>query len=177
MHGRSPSALPLVAVPDELTSVHPVSRGLLILRRVGVRVPAILGAAVLLVATPAAAIGSFSSSVFKFTTVVKDDGRGKAGGWQEASAPLTFGDARGLIPRIWTCNVTVGMPLRAVAYGPVLSNFAAEVAASVATRAPGVVMHLKEEWLTADFCLAFKNEMNKVFREDYERLGAKVSVP
>src|SRR5262245_1060787 len=59
---------------------------------------------------PTSGVSGFASSVFKFTTTVPDDGEGKAGGWQEATATLNFFRWTSLLPEAWSCTVTVGMP-------------------------------------------------------------------
>jgi hypothetical protein len=56
--------------------------------------------------------GGFSPAVFKFVTTVPDDGQGKAGGWQEATATLQFSDGRQVPTLLWTCTMRVGMPIR-----------------------------------------------------------------
>jgi hypothetical protein len=129
----------------------------------------------LLAAMPAAAIGSFSRSLFRFRVTVKDDGKAEPGGWQEATTQLNFVDARLLLPKTWSCRVTVGMPLRSSAYGRISTDSAAEMSASVATDASQRVMHRQPEWLTAEFCRAFIIEMKDLFRKNYPGLGAKVS--
>jgi len=157
--------------------VQPICRDRLVMLRFVARVSTILATAALFAAPPAAASGSFSSSLFTFVTTVQDDGKKEPGGWQEASAPLRFVDARGIIPRIWTCSLTIGMPLRAAAYGQISPVSAAEKSAFVATKASVNVMHRQEEWLTAEFCIAFKDEVNRIFRQDYKGLGARANVP
>jgi hypothetical protein len=133
--------------------------------------------AALLVAMPALAIGRFSPSIFRFGTILNDDGKGEAGGWQEASADLSFVDTRTLIPHAWTCRITVGMPLRAVALGRIPPGMAAEMSANVATDASGVVMHSRPSWLGAEFCVALKVEMLSMFAGRHPQLGARVTSP
>ena len=139
--------------------------------------PTAIVAAVLLASSPAEAVGAFSPSVFPFTIKVQDDGTGAAGGWQEASALLKFVDTRPLPPRLWSCRITVGMPLRAATHGRISPAFAAGTAASVATEASTKVMHRQPEWMTAEFCVAFVAEMNSLFLKDHRSLGARVNGP
>jgi len=127
--------------------------------------------AALLVAGPALAIGSFSPSAFKFATTVPDDGKADPAGWQEASAELNFVDTRSIIPHLWSCRVRVGMPLRTGALGPVSPESAAEMSAGIATEASGTVIHSRPEWLGAEFCVAFKEEMTRLFRRDHPSLA------
>lgn len=133
--------------------------------------------AALLVAGPTLAIGRFSPSVFKFATIVKDDGQADPAGWQEASAELKFVDTRSGIPRAWSCPMRVGMPLRTGGLGRISPESAAEMSANIATDASGTVMHSREAWLAAEFCVAFKEEMYRLFRRDHPLLGARVNSP
>jgi hypothetical protein len=137
----------------------------------------ILAVSVLLLATPALAIGGFSPSLFKFAPGVRDDGQDLAAGWQVANAELRFVDTRPVIPRIWSCHVTVGMPLRTAVLGRISPEAAAEMTADIATAASTRVMRSRQEWLSAEFCKAFKNEMNLLFFENHRGLGAKVTSP
>jgi len=133
--------------------------------------------AALLVTGPAIAIGHFLPSAFKFTTILPDDGKADPAGWQEASAKLNFADARSVIPRAWSCRMRVGMPLRTGGLGRISPETAAEMSADIAPDASGTVMHSREEWLAAEFCLAFKEEMTRLFRRDHPLLGARVNSP
>lgn len=141
------------------------------------RAPLLIATAVLLVAAPAWAIGRFSPSLFEFVTTTKDDGKDEAGGWQEASAQLKLVDTRPVISRMWTCRIRVGMPLRTAAMGRISPTSAAEMAADLATEASSGVMHRRPDWMTAEFCKAFKDEMNDLFLDRYDRLGARVNFP
>jgi len=67
------------------------------------------------------------------------------------------------------------MPLRAEVLGRISPDHAAELTAEVATKASTQVMHRQTEWLTADFCRAFREEMLLLFREDHKLLGARVN--
>ena len=133
--------------------------------------------AALLVAGPALAIGRFLPSVFKFATTIPDDGKADPAGWQEASAELNFVDTRSIIPRAWSCRMRIGMPLRTGGLGRISPEAAAEMSADIAADASGTVMHSREEWLAAEFCLEFKKEMNRLFVERHPLLGARVNSP
>jgi len=141
------------------------------------RLVPLVALAALLVAMPALAIGRFSPSVFKFVTTVPDDGKEDSTGWQQASAELNFVDTRSVIPRAWSCRVRIGMPLRTSALGRISPESAAEMSANIATDASGNVMHRRPEWLTAEFCSAFKDEMLSLFAGRHPRLGARVNSP
>lgn len=141
------------------------------------RLVPLVALAALLAAMPALAIGRFSPSIFKFVTTVPDDGEGEAGGWQKASTDLNFVDTQTLIPHVWSCRITVGMPLRTVAHERISPESAAEMSANIATDASGVVMHSRPEWLTAEFCQALKVEMLAMFADLHPDLGARVTSP
>jgi hypothetical protein len=138
---------------------------------------ALLAFAALLAASPALAIGSFSPDVFKFAPVVQDDHQDEGAGWQTATARLKFVDTRPEVPKIWACTVTISVPLRTVALGRISPDYAAEAAADIATDASETVMHSQNEWLTAPYCKAFKDEMNRLFAVRYSGLGARVTSP
>lgn len=121
-----------------------------------------------------AGVGRFSSSLFRFVSIIPDDGRDRGGGWQEASAVLKFVDGRHLIPAVWSCRVTVGMPFRTGAWGPITPEYAAEISATLATDASTIVMQRRAEWLPALYCAEFIAEMRSMFRDRYDGLGARV---
>jgi hypothetical protein len=118
---------------------------------------------------------AFSAAVFRFVTIVRDDGEGKAGGWQEASPKLKFSDWRHpFVPRFWACRITIGVPLRAEVYGTISPAQAAAVTAAIATDASSEVMHEREEWLPSEYCFALADRMQTMFRARYLRMGARV---
>ena len=116
----------------------------------------------------------FSASNFKFSTMVQDDGRGKAGGWQRASAVLKFADWRGFGPNFWQCSLTVGVPIRSEAAGRISPEQAAQITAAVATEASSVVMHSRPAWVGAAYCIAFREKMREMFSSRY-RIAATVA--
>jgi len=120
-------------------------------------------------------VAGFSASLFNFKTVVEDDGEGKGGGEQMANATLTFIDGRQLFPEMWTCNVTIRMPLRTEAFGKISAQQAAKIAASVSTRASKDVMHSQSSWQPTLFCIRFGNRMQEIFDKDYKGLGGRAS--
>lgn len=124
-----------------------------------------------------AQVAGFSASLFKFQTIVEDDGKDSAGGWQQTNAILGFSDGRGnIVPQVWTCNVTIGMPLRTTLDGAISASKAAQIAAKVTTDASGAVMDKQTNWLPALFCIAFERAMRDIFKDKYKSLGARVSV-
>jgi len=51
----------------------------------------------------------FSPAAFPFRIDVRDNGKGKAGGWQKTSPVLSFADTREVFsPKYWNCAITVG---------------------------------------------------------------------
>jgi hypothetical protein len=119
---------------------------------------------------------AYSPSLFQFVTTIPDDGKGAGGGWQVATARLNFVDARQLLmPKTWSCIVEVGMPLRTAADGRISARYAAQVTADIATEASPRVMLLKPQWMQADFCDQFGEEMLRLFRKRYRTLGARAT--
>jgi hypothetical protein len=81
-------------------------------------------------------INGFSRSVFKFAVIIPDNGEGKGGGWQQATATLDFYRwTTTILPESWTCTITVGMPMRTAVFGPISAQRAANMTATVATTA------------------------------------------
>ena len=118
------------------------------------------------------AIGSYSPSLFKFTTTLMDDGEGAAGGYQEATAPtVKFVDGRQSPPASWTCSVWVGMPVRTEKEGKISPSRAAEIAADVLTIASGVTMKSKPVWIKGAFCAQLEVDMRRVFKAAYLNVG------
>jgi hypothetical protein len=118
-------------------------------------------------------IGGFSASMFQFSTQVEDGGHDQGGGYQTAGAKLRFVDPRQTPTAMWACSVTLGMPLRTKKFGKISPARAAQISADVATSASHTVMHSRGAWLRITFCLAFQDEMNRLFGQDYEGLGAR----
>lgn len=112
-------------------------------------------------------LGRFRADNFNFVTIVADDGKDPAGGWQEATTALAFAHNLDVVV---TCKVHIGMPLRAEAWGPISHGTAAIYSANVANAAAGVL------WPTdlpaGIFCSKLKGEMQKQFDGTYPKLGA-----
>ncbi|MEO7330656.1 MAG: hypothetical protein ABI193_18925 [Minicystis sp.] len=121
-------------------------------------------------------MGSYSASLFKFATQVADDGKGRGGGWQIASATVKFVDGRQDPPAAWTCNLGVGVVIRSEYYKTISPEYAAEATAEVLTDASSLTMHTKDAWIAALFCSKLKDKMNAVFGEQYPSLGARVTL-
>lgn len=119
--------------------------------------------------------GTFSPSVFKFVTVVPDDGTGVAGGWQQAASTLKFIRWISVVPESWTCSIKVGMPLRTGMFGVISAQQAATITAGVATVASKTVMDLKPPLPPGIYCIKLKAEMASMFASPaYTGLGAKM---
>lgn len=120
------------------------------------------------------AIGGYSASLFKFKTTVPDDGEGLGGGAQQASTSLNFVDGRQDPPQSWSCSLTVELPIRTSTRGVISASKAAEMSAEAATVASGLVMHSRDSWLPASFCIKFKEGMQKTMAALYPGCGARV---
>ena len=116
----------------------------------------------------------FSTSIFMFATTVADDGKGDAAGWQVATATLKFDRWISLLPEAWACQVTIGMPVRAEAYGKISPQQAAIITTEVANNASEFVMHNPEGLPPGIFCSKFKPTMQLLFDGQYKLLGAKM---
>jgi len=105
-----------------------------------------------------------------FVTTVPDDGEGPAGGWQQWSGVLTLADG---ITDVYSCSVTIGMPLRTSAIGMIPSFVAAHYSAEVANEAADAL------WPTplpqGIFCTRFINQMQTLFGANLSSLGARVT--
>ena len=119
----------------------------------------------------------FDASLFNFTTMVRDDGKGLAGGWQRAFAVLKFVDTRGgiIFPNSWDCRLTVGLPIRAELAGIIPKESAAQMAADAAIVASEQVMKTRPKWIGALFCPEFARKMQKLFRD--VKIPATVTSP
>lgn len=117
-------------------------------------------------------------TTFHFVVNVKDDGKGKAGGWQKATATMKFGDWRHpLSPYFWQCPIAVGMPIRAELHGRISPEHAAMLTSGIATDVAHSVMHSRESWRGqgAVYCIELYKQMQQMFRGRYPTLGATVA--
>jgi hypothetical protein len=116
-------------------------------------------------------VSYFNPGNFPFTTIVADDGTGKAGGWQETTTSLIFIYGYDIV----TCEVRIGMPLRPEKMGKISASTAAVYSSNVANAAAG------EVWPTdlppGIFCIEFKKHMESQFKEQYPQLGAQMLSP
>lgn len=121
-------------------------------------------------------VSGFSPSVFKFSTLIPDDGKDGGGGYQVASATLSFFRWTALAPESWTCPVTVGMPIRTVLLGTISPTTAATMTSGVASEASFTVMHTKPELPPGIFCSKLVYTMRSLFNAKYPGLGASVTL-
>ena len=117
---------------------------------------------------------------FHFVVEVKDDGEGKAGGWQKAVTTLKFGDWRHpFAPYFWQCPIYVGMPIRTERQGRIPAERAAQITAEIATVVARDVMHSRESWngLSALYCDRLRTGMERMFKAPPYRIDARVRMP
>jgi hypothetical protein len=118
-------------------------------------------------------IVSYKPEDCPFRVFIRDDGKGKAGGWQEARADLDFWHV--VLPRWpdhWRCLLTVGMPLRTEAAGPIPSREAAIFSVEIAEDAARAMDYNLPQGI---FCKRFIESMNRLFKARYPKLGARVN--
>jgi hypothetical protein len=116
-------------------------------------------------------------TTFHFTIRRPDDGKGDAGGWQEASTILKFGEWRRIFPYYWKCPVTVGMPIRTKFLGRVSGREASVITADITTEVTEKLMHSRPSWdgFGEIYCQELRSGMGKLFQDRHPLLGAKVS--
>lgn len=117
--------------------------------------------------------------VFHFVEIVKDDGEGPAGGWQEATASLSFCEWRNtFLPVCWKCPMKVGMPMRTEKRGRISRRLASQMTAEAATDVTDVLMHSRSSWVGQSYvyCKELRESMKKLLNSPIP-LGATVSMP
>lgn len=117
----------------------------------------------------------FYPSDFPFVTTVKDNGGGKAGGWQVAKVNLMFTHA--VIPwsvDSWWCPFNIEMPLRTEFMGKVPPSRAADLSVEITE---GVARDPDTDYSRPQgvFCEQFIAKTRAAFKAKYELLGAKVT--
>lgn len=119
-------------------------------------------------------IVSYDPKDFPFVTIIRDDGRGDGGGWQEAKANLSFWqEVYPHLPRHWRCSLIVGMPIRTVAAGTVPPSHAAKLSVQIAEDTARA-MEADYDLPPGIFCAKFVSNMDLLFKSRYQRLGAAV---
>jgi hypothetical protein len=116
----------------------------------------------------------YSPEDFPFVTIVKDDGKGKAGGWQQAKAKLDFAQGNSIEHREWQCTLTIGMPLRTAVAGPIPPKHASELSARLAAEA---ARGIEPAWELPPsfFCRDFVKAVERQFKSKHPLLGATVT--
>jgi hypothetical protein len=118
-------------------------------------------------------VGSYSASLFKFSTTIADDGKDAGGGYQEATANgVKFIDGRQDPSQSWTCNIWVGMPVRTEKLGTISAAQAAQIAADCLTDASSFTMHSKTAWVPGAFCKQLAVDMATFFSKVYNVKGS-----
>lgn len=120
-------------------------------------------------------IVSFGPSEFPFRTLVPDDGKDDAGGWQVANANLAF--SRLVFPhprRHWQCSLTIGMPLRTELAGRISASRAARVSARVAADVARS-MDADYDLPPGVFCKNFASEVLVLFKSRHPTFGVTVT--
>jgi hypothetical protein len=103
---------------------------------------------------------------FHFVVVVKDDGEGDGGGWQVATATLSFvvADDHRLLPYFFKCPIEIGMAIRSAEQGLISPGYAARVSAEVATEITESLMHGRD-WRSQGvvYCKELRERMERRF--------------
>ncbi|WP_437605870.1 hypothetical protein WMF20_33060 [Sorangium sp. So ce834] len=115
---------------------------------------------------------NFDPSDFPFVTTVQDDGRGKAGGYQQAKANLKFEHVSTAGTREWYCSLTIQMPLRTELMGKIDPLLAANLSEEI-TEEVGQLMDYNLP--PGIFCERFHRAVDAAFKFKYPKLGASVT--
>ncbi|WP_437602487.1 hypothetical protein WMF28_12805 [Sorangium sp. So ce590] len=115
---------------------------------------------------------NFDPEDFPFVTTVKDDGRGKAGGYQEAKANLKFKHRLSDGTNEWYCPLTIKMPLRTELMGEIDPVRAAGLSEEI-TEEVGYSMDYNLP--PGIFCERFRSAADAAFKFKYKGLGASVT--
>ncbi|MBK9260677.1 MAG: hypothetical protein IPM54_12750 [Polyangiaceae bacterium] len=108
---------------------------------------------------------------FKFVTIVKDDGKGPAGGWQAAKANLPFQKVILPVTLItWYCPLTIGVPIRHSVRGYISPAAAAAMSAAVTN---SVASRMNFDLPQGVFCHTFRKGVEAAFPAMYP-VGATV---
>jgi hypothetical protein len=112
-------------------------------------------------------------SDFPFVTIVVDDGKGPAGGWQQAKARLPFTKFNAPIAMItWYCPITIGIPIRHSVRGYISPATAATMSAAVTN---SVASRMDFDLPQGIFCRTFVTRVKAAFPTMYP-VGATVGL-
>ena len=120
---------------------------------------------------------AFGSQDFPFFTLIKDDGKGKGGGWQITQFAVHCVAGQGLEPgEEWDCPIEVGMPIRSSQIGRITPSRAAMWTAEIVNAALPEQRASRDDWtgLGAVFCKELEKRMEAMFKAQYPGCGAKV---
>ncbi|WP_437605652.1 hypothetical protein WMF20_31770 [Sorangium sp. So ce834] len=116
----------------------------------------------------------FDPSDFPFVTIVKDDGRGSAGGWQQAKANLKFTHRSSRGTTEWYCAITIKMPIRTEFMGKIDPIRAANLSEEITEAVANVMDYNLPPGI---FCKDFAGKAKVAFKSTYPLLGASVTNP
>ncbi len=123
---------------------------------------------------------AYGSKDFPFVEIVKDDGEGKGGGWQQADKTFSFIERDMLLPvYFWQCRIRIEMPIRSQrAGGRISPSRAALYSAEVANAVVDPLLASRPAWRNqgASFCIQLRAKMETTFRQRYPEVGAKVKL-
>lgn len=115
----------------------------------------------------------FRDSEFPFVTIIRDNGTGKGGGWQEARANLEFIKVEFPIRvRRWKCPITIGMPFRTEKMGIITPSLAASMSSGITNM---VTIGMDFELPQGIFCDTFVKGVLVTFKATYPNLGSRVT--
>lgn len=123
---------------------------------------------------------AYKSKDFPFVVILKDDGEGDGGGWQEAKKTFSLLQTNFLFPVYrWKCRTRIGMPIRSKAWGTTTPDQAAEYSSRVANAVVDPLLDTRSNWtnLGEEYCQELKKRMNETFKVLYPELGARVQYP
>src|SRR5690606_33451456 len=113
----------------------------------------------------------FDPSDFPFVTIVKDNGRGKAGGEQQAKANLKFTHKFPGGTTEWHCAITIKMPLRTELMGKIDPIRAASLSEEITEEVANVMDYNLPPGI---LCKRFAIQADAAFKSKYQGLGARV---
>ncbi|XXY18787.1 hypothetical protein WME88_03935 [Sorangium sp. So ce216] len=120
-------------------------------------------------------MNGFSPTIIKFVTIIEDDGTRTPGGWQEASVDFKIKRWVDIYPEFWSCQMTIGVPLRNEKQGNITAEMAAVISAKVASTASRKIMKSNMHVPQGIYCFKFTEEMKVRMPEAVS--GARVTKP
>jgi hypothetical protein len=108
---------------------------------------------------------------------VKDDGKDKSGGWQEAQKTFHFMETTFLFPMYrWQCRTRVAMPIRCEAWGTIPPDRAAQFTADAANAVADPLLESGVVWRNRgdEFCRELWRQMEATLNLLHPKLGTRV---